>query len=69
MQLTHLYRMNILAIHGHDQRMSKVDLHLQGLQTEIKDLCLQLKRSVSEYAAQKITFSTSTVGNGRPLPL
>ena len=35
---------------------------------EIKGLCLQLKRSVTEYAAKKINFLTSTVANGRPLP-
>ena len=32
-------------------------------------LYLQLKRSGTEYAAQKIMFITSTVANGRPLPL
>ena len=31
----------ILVIHGYDQHISKVDLHL----------CLQLKRSGTEYAA------------------
>ena len=36
---------------------------------EIKGLCLQLKRSGTEYAAQKINFLTSTVANGRPLLL
>ena len=36
---------------------------------EIKNLCLQLKRSGTEYAAQKINFLTSAVANGRPLPL
>ena len=36
---------------------------------ELKDLCLQLKRSGTEYAAQKITFLTSAVVKGRPLPL
>ena len=36
---------------------------------EIKGLCLQLKRSGTEYAAQKINFSMSAVANGRPLPL
>ena len=36
---------------------------------EIKGLCLQLKRSGTEHAAQKINFLTSTVANGRPLPL
>ena len=36
---------------------------------EIKDLCLQLKRSGTEYTAQKINILTSTVANGRPLPL
>ena len=36
---------------------------------EIKGLCLQLKRSETEYAAQKINFLTSAVANGRPLPL
>ena len=36
---------------------------------EIKGLCLQLKRSGTEYAAQKINFVTSTVANGRSLPL
>ena len=36
---------------------------------EIKGLCLQLKRSGTEYAAQKINFLTSTVKSGRPLPL
>ena len=36
---------------------------------EIKGLCLQLKRSGTEYAAEKINFLTSAVANGRPLPL
>ena len=36
---------------------------------EVKGLCLQLKRSGTEYAAQKINFLTSAVANGRPLPL
>ena len=36
---------------------------------EIKDLCLQLKRSGTECAAQIINFLTSTVKNGRALPL
>ena len=36
---------------------------------ELKGLCLQLKRSGTEYAAQKINFLTSTVANGRLLPL
>ena len=36
---------------------------------EIKGSCLQLKRSGTEHAAQKINFLTSTVANGRPLPL
>ena len=36
---------------------------------EIKGLCLQLKRSGTKYAAQKINFLTSAVANGRPLPL
>ena len=35
----------------------------------MKGLCLQLKRSGTEYAAQKINFLTSAVANGRPLPL
>ena len=33
-----------------------------------KGLCLQLKKSETEYAAQKINFVTPTVANGRPLP-
>ena len=36
---------------------------------ETRGLCLQLKRSGTEYAAQQIKFLTSTVANGRPLPL
>ena len=36
---------------------------------EIKGLCLQLKRSGTEYAAQKINFLISAVANDRPLPL
>ena len=36
---------------------------------EIKGLCLQIKRSGTEHAAQKINFLTSTVANGSPLPL
>ena len=36
---------------------------------EIKGLCLQLKRSETEYAAQKINYLTSTIANGHPLPL
>ena len=52
----------ILVIHGYDQRMSKVDLHLSGL-------WLQLKRFGTEYAAQKINFFISAVPNGHPLPL
>ena len=35
----------------------------------MKGLCLQLKRSETKYTAQKIVFLTSTVANGRPLPL
>ena len=35
----------------------------------MKALWLQLKMSGTEYAAQKINFVTSTVSNGRPLPL
>ena len=35
---------------------------------EIKVLYLQLKRSGTEYAAQKISLLTSTVANGHPLP-
>ena len=34
-----------------------------------KGLCLQLKRSGTKYAAQKINFLTSAVANGRSLPL
>ena len=36
---------------------------------EIKSLCLQLKKSWTEYVAQKINFLTSTIANGRPLPV
>ena len=36
---------------------------------EIKGLCLQLKRSGTEYAAQKINFLTSAVANGGSVPL
>ena len=36
---------------------------------EIKSLCLQLKRSGTEYAAQKINFLILTVANGRTLLL
>ena len=36
---------------------------------ERKGLCLQLKLSGTEWAAQKINFLTSAVANGRPLPL
>ena len=36
---------------------------------EIKSLCLQLKRSGTEYAAQKINFLTLAVANGRTLLL
>ena len=36
---------------------------------EIKGLCLQLKRSGTECAAPKISFLTSTVKTGHPLPL
>ena len=57
----------ILIIHGYDQHASKVDLCLLG--PEMKGLCLQLKRSGTKYAAQKINFFTSTVANGRPLLL
>ena len=35
---------------------------------EVKGLCLQLKRSGTKYATQKINFLTSAVVNGRPLP-
>ena len=49
--------------------MSKVDLHAFIRTVEIKGLCLQLKKSGTEYAAQKIKFLTSAVANGRPLPL
>ena len=57
----------ILIIHGYDQHASKVDLCLLG--PEMKGLCLQLKRSGTKYAAQKIIFLTSTVANGRPFLL
>ena len=59
----------ILVIHGYDQRMSKVDLHAFIGTVKIKGLCLQLKRSGTKYAVQKIKFLTSAVANGRPLPL
>ena len=36
---------------------------------EIKGLSLQLKRSGTKYAAQKINFLTSAIANGRTLPL
>ena len=36
---------------------------------EIKNLCLQLKRSGTEYAVQKINFLISAVANGRTLLL
>ena len=36
---------------------------------EIKGLCVQLKRSGTEYAAQKINFLISAVANGPALPL
>ena len=36
---------------------------------EVKGLCLQLKRSGTKYATQKINFLTSAVANGGPLPL
>ena len=36
---------------------------------EIKGLCLQLKRSGTEYASQKINFLTLAVANGRTLLL
>ena len=36
---------------------------------EIKSLCLQLKRSGTEYVAQKINILISAVANGRPLRL
>ena len=36
---------------------------------ETEGLCLQLKRSGTKYAAQKINFLTSVVANGRPFPL
>ena len=36
---------------------------------KIKGLCLQLKRSGTKYAAQKINFLASAVVYGRPLPL
>ena len=36
---------------------------------EIKGLCLQLKMSGTEHAAQTINFLTSTVANGLPLSL
>ena len=58
----------ILVIHGYDQRMSKVDLHFIRT-VEIKSLCLQLKRSGTEYAAQKINFLILAVANGRTLLL
>ena len=35
---------------------------------EIKGSCLQLKRSGTKYAAQKINFLTSAVANGHLLP-
>ena len=36
---------------------------------ELKGLCLQLKRSGTKYAAQKINFLTSAVANGSLFPL
>ena len=45
----------ILVIHGYDQRISQVSLHLPRT-AEIKGLCLQLKRSGTKYAAQKINI-------------
>ena len=36
---------------------------------EIQGLCLQLKRSGTKYATQKINFLTSAVANGHSLPL
>ena len=57
----------ILAIHGYDQRMSKI--RFAFIRTvEIKGLCLQLKRSGTEYATEKINFLTLAVANGRTLP-
>ena len=67
MQFKNLSHERIRIIHGYDQRVSKADLRLPGL--EIKGLCLQSKRFGTEYAAQKINFLTSTIANGRPLPL
>ena len=52
----------ILVIHGYDQDMSKVDLHFIRI-VKIKGLCLQLKRSGTEYAAQKINFLILAVAN------
>ena len=49
--------------------MTSVCQKLICIDQEIKGLCLQLKRSGTKYEAQKITFSTSVVANGRPLPL
>ena len=58
----------ILVIHSYDQHMSKADLYF--IRTiEIKGLCLQLKRSGTKYAAQKINFLASAVANGCLLPL
>ena len=54
----------ILVIHGYDQRLSKVEKSV-----EIKSLCLQLKRSETEYADQKIIFLILTVANGHTLLL
>ena len=58
----------ILVIHGYDQHVSKSQFAFTST-VEIKGLCLQLKRSGTEYAAQKINFLRSTIGNGRPLPV
>ena len=49
--------------------MSKVDLHLPARTVEVKGSCLQLKRSETEYAAQKIKFLALTGANDHPFYL
>ena len=55
------YFQNTLLINNSGQLSSRT--------VEIKGLCLELKRSGTEYAAQKINFLTSAMANVRPLPL
>ena len=69
--LKFLLREFILVIHGYDQHVKIRFAFIRTVEINFDkiDLCLQLKRSGTEYAAKKINFSTSAVANDQPLSL